>query len=234
MKEPLLLVAIHSLSDKSLFRVYRDYLIFINLVRELVNSHQHSIFGFSWLNNEAWFLLRPADLNLLRQLLSLLKRYYLWLQHQEETTRQFKLRALPIKEQPQALDVLRYIHQRAIQSGQVTDALDYHWHSYPVYQDFWQLNWLNTKELLSYYSINPILAMNAFREHMQQPSEKDYALELEEPGTDDNSNNKYWHQEPESVVAEVPKHPYYQTSNSLTLNHREINYGFELSFDIPT
>lgn len=180
---PVILLAIRSHQNKPLFRVYRDYLIFINLIRELAQSHQHRLFGFSWLKYDAWLLCQPGSERLIKQLFSLIQRYYLWLQHIDDGCEEFNIQALTLMNKAQSLDALRFIHSRATASGQVKDALDYHWHSYPIYNEFWQLNWLDTKQMLNYFSSNHIIALNEFRKHMQYPCDEDFEAILSEQST---------------------------------------------------
>ncbi|NNJ72543.1 MAG: hypothetical protein HKP09_05115 [Enterobacterales bacterium] len=225
--KPMLLVSILPQESKTLFRVYRDYLVFINLVRELVNSHQHHIHGFSWLGSEAWLLIRPESEQLLAQVVSILKRYFLWLKQHDTGSEEFQLRVMELHTSEQMLDALRYVHKRPTTCGQVADPLDYHWHSYPVYNQFWQLDWLNTQELLGYFSSNRILAMNAFRQHMQRSGEHDYKAIIEqEPKSSYVDYNLVQNQ----ALAE-PEYPYHADITSYETQLVPIPSGLQVTFN---
>jgi len=179
---PMRMVSIQPIDDYPLFNTYRDYLVFLSLVRELICSNRNKLYGFSWLSHEAVMLFHTPHRNFGLQLLKVMKRYYYWLQQSNHQQQHFRLQALTLKESALCHDALRYIHYRPTATGQVKDALDYHWNSYPIYQDFWQLNWLSCTEILQSYSLNPLQALESFRAYMQQPPLQDFGRQL------DNSN----------------------------------------------
>jgi len=112
-------------------------------------------------------------------LLRLLKRYHFWLLQKGPNMTEFRLQMLELKQQSWVQDCLRYIHQQAVKSKTVDDAMDYHWHSYHVYNGFWSANWLDTDFIINKYSSNRLAAMNRFRQYMQHPHGLDFDLLLE-------------------------------------------------------
>ena len=228
--QPIILLNIQSQKAKPLFRVYRDYLIFINLIRELAQSHQHKIYAFSWLHNDAWFLCQPHSKKLIKQLFRLLQRYYLWLQHFDNACEAFTVRAIKLADKPDILDALRFVHSRATASGQVQDALDYHWHSYPIYNEFWQLQWLDTRSLLAYFSTNQIIALNEFRKHMQYPCDLDFMALLDDQTTQEALYPHLDYSQPQSLITE-PHHPYLTEVQQLQACIQSCATGLQVAFE---
>ncbi|MFT5453415.1 MAG: hypothetical protein ACI9N9_002925, partial [Enterobacterales bacterium] len=145
---------------------YRDYLVFMSLIRDAVRSKQLKVYGFCWLKGQSLMLIQPENVTLGKSLLVLLKRYHFWILQRGPRTTEFKLQIAKLTETSAVLDCLRFLHQRAVNEKVVDDAMDYHWHSHHVYSGFWSVNWLSTNYILDKFAVNRLVAMNRFRQYM--------------------------------------------------------------------
>lgn len=173
-KEDCFLISIESTSNDGLFDCYRDYLVFMSLVRDGVRSCQYKVHGFCWIKNQCLMLIQPETENVGDFLLKLLKRYHFWLLQKGPKITEFKLQMLELAEESWLLDGLRFIHQSAVKSKIVEDAMDYHWHSHHAYNGFWSVNWLDKDFILNKFAGNRLCAMNLFRQYMQHPHRLDF------------------------------------------------------------
>jgi len=161
-----LLISVQTKNRDGLFDCYRDYIVFMGLVRDAVNCKQVKVYGFCWTEHHCLMLIQPMQSNLGQHLLRLLKRYHYWLLQRGPAATEFKLRILTMKDNSWTLDALRYLHQQVVYQKVAKDALDYHWHSYHAYHGFWSLNWLNTSYIFEQFSLNRVVAVNQFRQFM--------------------------------------------------------------------
>lgn len=164
--EPCYLISIEVSNRDGLFDCYRDYLVFMSLIRDAVRSNQLKVYGFCWLKNQSLMLIQPGNISLGKSLLALLKRYHFWILQRGPSTTEFKLQMAKLTEASAVLDCLRFLHQRAVNEKVVDDAMDYHWHSHHVYSGFWSVNWLSTNYILNKFAGNRLVAMNRFRQYM--------------------------------------------------------------------
>ena len=160
------LISIEAVNRDGLFDCYRDYLVFMSLVRDGVRACQFKVNGFCWLKNHGLLLIQPEVGNLGHSLLRLLKRYHYWLMQRGPEMTEFKLQMLKLSESSAVLDCLRFLHQQAVHTKVVNDAMDYHWHSYHVYNGFWSVKWLDVEFIMKKFSDNRLVAMNRFRQYM--------------------------------------------------------------------
>lgn len=207
------LISIEAANRDTLFDCYRDYLVFMSLVRDGVRSNQLKVYGFCWLRNQSLMLIKPENKQLGKTLLRLLKRYHFWLLQQGPSMTEFKLQILELKELSWTLDCIRFLHQQAVNEKVVDDAMDYHWHSYHVYNGFWSVNWLDTLFILDQFASNQLVAMNRFRQYMLHGYRLNFTRMLE---TDDCSQKFICQEqqqgliEQQQVVAEI-NNPYHQS-----------------------
>jgi hypothetical protein len=179
-----LLISIEAINRDGLFDSYRDYLVFMSLVRDGVRNCQFKIFGFCWIEKQCFLLIQPENTHIGGFILQLLKRYHFWLLQRGPSETEFKLRILELIDDSWTLDCLRFIHQKAVNENIVDDAMDYHWHSHHVYNDFWSINWLETHYILKQFASNRLIAMNRFRQYMMHGHKIDFDRMLD---TDDVS-----------------------------------------------
>ncbi|PCJ49356.1 MAG: hypothetical protein COA74_05710 [Gammaproteobacteria bacterium] len=165
-KENCYLISIETTNRDALFDCYRDYLVFMSLVRDGVRSCEFKVYGFCWLKKQSLMLIQPNNKSLGDGILRLLKRYHFWLLQRGPTTTEFKLQIAPLKKASSVLDCLRFLHQKAVNEKIVDDAMDYHWHSHHVYSGFWSVNWLRIDYVLDKFASNRLVAMNRFRQYM--------------------------------------------------------------------
>jgi len=168
------LISIEAVNRDALYDCYRDYLVFMSLVRDGVRNCQYRVYGFCWLKNKCLMLIQLEQPEVGNFLLKLLKRYHFWLLQRGPAMTEFKLQMLELQESSWILDCLRFLHQQAVKSQIVDDAMDYHWHSHHVYNGFWTVNWLNTDFILNKFAGNRIAAMSLFRQYMQHPHRLDF------------------------------------------------------------
>lgn len=181
-----LLISISATNRDSLFDCYRDYLVFMSLVRDAVRCCQFNVYGFCWLKNHCLMIIRPENNDLGNQLLHLLKRYHFWLLQRGPALSEFKLQMLKLQETSWLLDCLRYLHQQPVVKNIVDDPMDYHWHSQHVYNGFWSMHWLDTSYILTKFADNHLVAKNLFRQYMQHKSQLDFGKML---SSDDCTND---------------------------------------------
>lgn len=174
------LVAIAPEPNEVLFRTFRDYLVFLSLTRELVQCRGWEITGFSWLPGRVLLLCSTPERYPANPIVQVMKRYFYWLQIGENPQQGFRLQLLKLGDTQDYLDGLKFIHHQAVESGACRDALAYHWHSYPLYHNYWQMDWLDTGTLLNCYSSNRLLAMDQFRQDMLSPCRSDFQQRLSE------------------------------------------------------
>ena len=181
-----LLISIEAFNRDGLFDTYRDYLVFMSLVRDGVRNCQFKIFGFCWIKKQCFLLIQPENKHIGGFILKLLKRYHFWLLQRGPSTTEFKLRILELADSSWTLDCLRFLHQKAVNENVVDDAMDYHWHSHHVYNDFWSINWLDTTYILALFAGNRLVATNRFRQYMLHGHKLDFDRMLD---SDDVSKN---------------------------------------------
>ena len=177
--ENCLLISIETSNRDALYDCYRDYLVFMSLVRDGVRSFHYKVYGFCWLQNQCLMLIKPETPSIGEMLLRLLKRYHFWLLQRGPAMTEFKLQILELQQNSWLLDCLRYLHQRAVKSRIVDDAMDYHWHSHHIYNGFWSVNWLDTDFILNKFAANRLAAMSKFRQYMQHPHKMDFKTLIE-------------------------------------------------------
>jgi len=182
-----LLISIKADDRSVLFECYRDYLVFMSLVRDGVSSCQYKVYGFCWLKDQCLMLIEPENIGDCKFLLMLLKRYHFWLLQRGSSSTEFKLQILELTQSSWTLDSLRYLHQRAVKANVVTDAMDYHWHSHHIYNGFWSVNWLDTGFILDKFAGNRLVAMNRFRQYMLHNHRLDFSKML----VSDDCSNRY-------------------------------------------
>ena len=216
-----LLVSIEAINREGLFDTYRDYLVFMSLVRDGVRNCQFKIFGFCWIEKQCFLLIQPENQRIGGFILKLLKRYHFWLLQRGPSATEFKLRILELMNSSWTLDCLRFIHQKAVNENVVDDAMDYHWHSHHVYNGFWSINWLDTSYILEQFAGNRLVAMNRFRQYMLHG----YKLDFDRMLDTDDSSKKYIRQVEDSGWAIA------RESNDLNKNKEvaEINTQYHQS-----
>ena len=173
------LISIEATNRETLYDCYRDYLVFMSLIRDGVRCCQYKVYGFCWLKNQCLMLIQPEVPAVGDFILRLLKRYHFWLLQKGQTTTEFNLQMLELQQPSWILDGLRFLHQRAVKSRLVEDAMDYHWHSHHAYNGFWSVNWLDTEFILNKFAGNRLAAMSRFRQYMQHPHRLDFKTLLE-------------------------------------------------------
>ncbi len=146
----------------------------MGMVRDGVRGYHYRVLGFCWLADQCLMIIQPQAENLGDNVLRLLKRYHFWLLQRGTAMTEFKFQILEIQQESWLLDSLRFLHQQAVISKTVDDAMDYHWHSHHVYNGFWSLNWLDTDTILNMIASNRLAAMNRFRQYMQHPHRLDF------------------------------------------------------------
>ena len=205
-REKCLLISIEATNRNALYDCYRDYLVFMSLVRDGVRSYQYKVYGFCWLQNKCLMLIQPETPSIGNMLLKLLKRYHFWLLQRGPAMTEFKMQMLELQQSSWLLDCLRFIHQHAVKSQVVDDAMDYHWHSHHVYNGFWSVNWLDTDFILNKFAGNRLAAMSRFRQYMQHPHKMDFKTLLDSfdcSKTHMAKANQQDHVSENQVVAEI-------------------------------
>ena len=195
-----LLISIRASNRDALFDGYRDYLVFMSLIRDGVLSSQYKVYGFSWIKNQCLLLIQPDTPEIGGSIIRLLKRYHFWLLQNGPTITEFKLQMLELNQPSWILDCLRYLHQHAVIENIVDDAMDYHWHSHHVYNGFWSMNWLDTHYILNQFANNRLIAMNRFRQYMLHGHSMDFKKMLDE----NDCSTHYIKQTPVDSEAEKP------------------------------
>jgi len=184
-----LLISIEANNRDALFDCYRDYLVFMSLVRDGVRSTQYRVYGFCWLKNQCLMIIQPENEQIGKYLLRLLKRYHFWLLQRGPSMSEFKLRMLELEQTSWILDSLRFMHQRPVAEKIVEDAMDYHWHSHHVYNGFWSMYWLDTDFILAKFAANRLVAMNRFRQYMLHQHRLDFTKMLNSDDCSDHYIN---------------------------------------------
>ncbi len=169
-----LLVSIRTNNRDSIFDCYRDYLVFMGLIRDGVSCNQYQVYGFCWIKQQCLLLIKPRDQLFGKHLLRLLQRYHFWLLQRGPSMTEFKLQIVDLKNSKWTLDCLRYLHQQVVEQRIAEDAMDYHWHSHHVYNGFWSVNWLDTSYILELFAMSRIVALNRFRQYMMHPYRLDF------------------------------------------------------------
>ncbi|MFT5451081.1 MAG: hypothetical protein ACI9N9_000562, partial [Enterobacterales bacterium] len=59
--EPCYLISIEASNRDGLFDCYRDYLVFMSLIRDAVRSKQLKVYGFCWLKGQSLMLIQPEN-----------------------------------------------------------------------------------------------------------------------------------------------------------------------------
>jgi len=172
--ENCFLISIEATNRDALYDCYRDYLVFMSLVRDGVRNGHYKVLGFCWLKEQSLMIIQPETSKVGDNILRLLKRYHFWLLQRGPAMTEFKFQMLEVQQDSWLLDSLRFIHQRAVNKRVAEDAMDYHWHSHHVYNGFWSLSWLNTDFILDKFANNRLAAMNKFRQYMQHPHRLDF------------------------------------------------------------
>jgi len=187
------LISIEAVNRDSLYDCYRDYLVFMSLVRDGVRSCHYNVLGFCWLDEQCLMIIRPVAEELGNTILRLLKRYHFWLLQRGPAMTEFKFQMLEINQGSWLLDGIRFLHQWAVETKTVEDAMDYHWHSHHVYNGFWSLNWLSTDFVLDKFADSRLAAMNRYRLYMQHPHRLDFKnlLESQDSSTTYVSDNSF-------------------------------------------
>lgn len=175
-----LLISIEAPNRELLYDCYRDYLVFMSLIRDGVTTFQYKVFGFCWLKDQCLMLIKPEVPAVGDFLLKILKRYHFWLLQRGPEMTEYKLQMIELNQSSWVLDSLRFIHQNAVKRKEVDDAMDYHWHSYHVYNGFWSVNWLETDFILNQFAQTRLAAMSRFRQYMLHPPSLDFSTLLDD------------------------------------------------------
>jgi hypothetical protein len=125
----------------------------------------------------------------------------------------------------EAKEALKFVHMQVTTQTSISDPLAYHWHSFPVYHDYWQLNWLQTQPMLALYSSNPVLAMNKFRDHMLLNNLPDFQQRL------DTANEASSHISPQLLDGKTSHH---QVASPISQYHQCLNNQVRLEVSVQT
>jgi len=172
------LISIESVNRNVLYACYRDYLVFMGLVRDGSRGASLKVIGFCWLQDQCLMIIQTESQLVGDFILKLIKRYHYWLLQKGPAMTEFKLLMLEVQQISWLMDSLRFIHQQAVNRRIVEDAMDYHWHSHHVYNGFWSLSWLDTDFILNKFSTNRLAAINRLRQYMQHPHRLDFEMLL--------------------------------------------------------
>ena len=107
--EKCLLISIEASNREALYDCYRDYLVFMSLVRDGVSSFHYKVYGFCWLKDQCLMLIRPETSSVGEMLIKLLKRYHFWLLQRGPAMTEFKLQILELKQSSWLLDCLKVL-----------------------------------------------------------------------------------------------------------------------------
>lgn len=145
-------VILRGLDDKAVFKGVADRRAWEALVVEGSERFGHKIHGFCWMKDHVQFAIEVADAPLSKIMQNLSFRYTRYFNKQHNTTGALfhgRYKAILIDPDVYLNELVRFIHNNPVRSGQSKTANDYKWSSHLSYLGEDDRDWVTTSRVLS-------------------------------------------------------------------------------------
>jgi len=138
------------------FREDKDYIAFIDLLREIVEDYNVKVSAYCLMSNHYHLLVQTPDSNIsraMRHLNGVYTQRYNRIHHFDGQLFRGRYKAILVDAESYLLELVRYIHRNPLEAGLVDNLQEYKWSSHKGYiSKGKKWDWLNKKFVLSLFS----------------------------------------------------------------------------------